>query len=655
MATVQQLEEGIRRAYEAGMMDEARALGEELVRMRQVEPETTAAGVAGAAARGLSLPVAGATLGAMAGAPIAGVGAIPGAIAGAGAATLAGMVADPIVSSINSLFGTQYSLPTDALKDLLTRVGVPDPQTEAERIVETTMAAAGGAGGAAAAGRAVQAAAGPGVAREVGRTLAQQPGIQVAGGAGAGLAGQIAAEEGLFPSAQVAASLGGGLLAGRLAAPRTSITAPRADITLAERAGIPVMTSDVMPPTTFASKWLQATGEKIPFVGTGPVRQQQQLQRIDAVRDVLRQYGADDVSQLSDDVMRDLLKTRSGLLAKYSSQKQEVFDKLANSGSVPMTRTTQAIDQEISRLQGLKTKEVEPIIARLQDWKDAVQGQNIQNIETLRKQIGESFKAPELAGVRSTGEKSLSSIYGPLKQDMEDFIATIGDRRDVTKWKVANARLAETANDLRNASLKTMLVRGDVKPEIIQNVLFKGKPSEIRSLYAKLSPEGKATARSAIIAKAGSDAEITFAGQKSYSPEQFASSVKKMGDSIGVFFSGKDLEQVQGLVRVLNMTKRASEAGVAPPTGVQIVPFIAADVVSSTFGGPVGATVVAGGTGFLARLYESAPVRNMLINIGKTKAGSAEEAELAKRLFATIQSQAESLQEIGKSVTQEAQ
>ena len=115
------------------------------------EPETTVSGLAGAATRGLALPAAGAAVGAALGAPFAGVGAIPGAIAGAGAATLAGVVGDPIVSSINSLFGTRYTLPTDAMEDLLTRVGVPEAKTMAERIVQTTTAgASAGAGGVAA-------------------------------------------------------------------------------------------------------------------------------------------------------------------------------------------------------------------------------------------------------------------------------------------------------------------------------------------------------------------------------------------------------------------------------------------------------------------------------------------------------------------------
>ena len=179
----------------------------------QPAPETTLSGLAGAATRGLALPAAGAAAGALIGAPFAGVGAVPGAIAGAGAATLAQVVGDPIVSTINSLFGTQYTMPTDAMADLLTRVGVPQARSQAEKIVQATAAGASMAGGTVAAGRAIQSAAGQAapVTREVGRMLATQPGLQAVSGAAGGAAGQVAQEMGAGTAGQIAASVAGGL------------------------------------------------------------------------------------------------------------------------------------------------------------------------------------------------------------------------------------------------------------------------------------------------------------------------------------------------------------------------------------------------------------------------------------------------------------
>lgn len=187
----------------------------------QREPSTTATGVAGAATRGVALPALGAMAGAALGAPFAGVGAIPGAIAGAGAATLAGLVADPVVGAINGLFGTKYTMPTDALEDLLTRVGVAEPRTAAERIVQTTTAGASGGAGGVALGKAVEAAATGPVAREVGKLLASTPALQAVTGATSAGAGGVAKESGAGTGGQIAAQVAGAIVPSIPSAVRT--------------------------------------------------------------------------------------------------------------------------------------------------------------------------------------------------------------------------------------------------------------------------------------------------------------------------------------------------------------------------------------------------------------------------------------------------
>jgi hypothetical protein len=609
--------------------------------------ETSLEGIAGAITRGVAPIATGAALGAAAGLPFAGVGAIPGAIAGAGAAALTTLVGDPIIGSINSLLGTKYSIPSEAMEDLLTRIGVAEPRTAAERIVQTTAAGAAGAGGMAATGKAIEMAAGVAspITRAVGSTIAAQPVAQVAGGAGAGLAGQVASEMGAGPVGQIAASLAGGVTGAKLAGTKITPSATRvpSEIVDAERAGVSLMTSDVLPPRTFASKWLQTVGERIPLAGTGGVRESQQKQRIEAVRNLLVDFGADDAAKASDDVMRDVLSKRAGELSKYSTAKTEVIERLGQSGVVPVNRTIQAIDNEIAKLQGAKTKEFLPIIERLNDWKASLQGQNLVNVEVLRKQIGESFKAPELASVRGTGEKALTNIYKPLKQDMESFITQVGERRDITKYKVANKRLSDLAGELDNNTLKSVLKRGDATPEVIANMLFSKKPSDVKQLYASLTPAGRERARSAILARAAEKSSVEVSGGFIISPDKFAGEVKRLGASIGVFFNGDDLKQVEGLTKVLNITKRASEAAAMPTTGVQVAIPAGAAALSSFFGagltgflGTLGAATVAGGA---ARIYESAPVRNLLIKISQTVSGSAEEAALLKRLTSTIQQQ----------------
>lgn len=681
MATVQQLEEGVRKAYEMGRLDDARILGEELVRMRgeavmpetrvvaDVDPsiqgveapaETTATGVAGAVTRGLAPVATGAAAGALLGLPFAGVGAVPGAVAGAATGAILSVVGDPVVSSINSLFGTKYTLPTDAMEDLLTRVGVAEPRTAAERIVQTTAAGAGGAGGIAALGRQVQTAAAGPVAREVGRTLAAQPVVQIAGGAGGGAAGGAAREMELGAGGEIAASLVGGIAGARAAASRPGVMARQPlppEIAQAEREGIRLLTSDISPPRTFISKSLQAGGERVPFAGTGGLREAQQTERIEAVRNVLRDFGADDFAKLSDNVMADLATKRSADIGKYTQSKKEVINRLANKGTVPVPRALQAIDDQIADLTRRRTEGSDEAVERLQQIKTDLQNRDLFQIEAYRQdELAKIFMddpaRPMSIAARDAGEKALRAVYGPVREDMVDFIKKTGERRDVDKFVIANKRLSDTANDMRNASIKTLLLKGDVKPEVIQRLLFQGKPSEVRALYSKLTPQGRATARAAILAKAGQDATTEVAEGKIVSPDRFANNVKKMGDSVGVFFTGDDMKRVEGLTRVLNITKRASEAGVVTPTGQQLIPIVAVDVISSTFGGPMGATVAAGTVGGLARIYESAPVRNLLLQVARSKPGSKEEAALAKRLLSTIQTQAEAVKTVGRETTE---
>jgi hypothetical protein len=146
MATVAELEDALLNADKAGDTKAARLLADEITRLRAqpsaqipgaapgqvapvaapTEPETTTAGVAGAVTRALTLPVAGATAGRM-------VGGAPGALAGMAAGAVAPAVADPLVSLFNRTFGTNVQQPSEALGQLLTRMGVPVPRSGAEK------------------------------------------------------------------------------------------------------------------------------------------------------------------------------------------------------------------------------------------------------------------------------------------------------------------------------------------------------------------------------------------------------------------------------------------------------------------------------------------------------------------------------------------
>lgn len=598
--------------------------------------ETSGAGLTGAVVRGLGPFAVGAGLGAAAGSPAGGVGAVPGAAAGAASVGLTKLVGDPLIAGINKVLGTSLEGPSTTMQRSMDWLGITPASTPAERIVQAGSEAVGSGIGGIGLGQTLAKSASPTVAG-VGTQLASQPVQQLAGAAGSGLAAQGAAEMGAGPLWQFGAGLVGGMAGSMAAQPRSLVERSLAlpDIGQAEQVGVRVMTSDVLPPQTFASRWLQGIGEKIPIVGTGGMRQAQQGQRVQAIRDVLLEFGADDVARASDDVMKDLASKRAGDITKYTGLKRGVIDKLSGSGSVPVDNTVQAIDDQIAKLNALNTQEVAPVVARLEDWKGAIQGQSIDNIEMLRAQIGESFKAPDMAASRSIGEKALTSIYRPLRDDMGNFIKQNGDRTDYTKWKVANARLSESMGELKKDALKSVLRKGEETPEVVQSLLFSAKPSDVKALMSGLTADGKANARVAILAKAAKDA----GGIENISPEKFISSVNKLGVPMGIAFTGADADRVNGLIRVLKLTSQASKSALNPPTGQQAIPIVGTALLTDIFGGAGAALATTAGIGTLARIYESAPVRNILMKIPKVKAGSPEEAALFKRLSIAIQNE----------------
>lgn len=169
---------------------------------------------AGLGARAMAPAVAGATIGAAIGAPIMGVGAVPGAAAGMTAGALTSMVGDPLVALYNKMSGSNITAPSQAMDDVMTKFGLPQPITRAERISQQAMRGmAGGFGGAASARAMVPLTQTGSTARAILDGLARDPTAQAIAGGAAGAAGQYAAEQGSGALTQMGAALGAGMIA----------------------------------------------------------------------------------------------------------------------------------------------------------------------------------------------------------------------------------------------------------------------------------------------------------------------------------------------------------------------------------------------------------------------------------------------------------
>jgi hypothetical protein len=566
-------------------------------------------------------------------------GGLDATIRGAVPLLTAEAVSTPIVDTINKMLGTNFERPADGMRAILERAGVEAPQNKAEEIVQTmsetileTMATMG-------AGTAMQAGKGLAqtVGKGIGKTLASQPVQQISGAAGGGAAAKIAEQQGAGVGGQILAGLaGGGLSSGLSNIKGTQL--PKAPLKEATAAGVDLLTSDVRPPKTFISKWAQSIGEKIPVVGTGKIRETQQVQRIDAVKNLLQKHGIDDLANMSDEAAKvtdDLIGRQKRLIGAYSNAKNEVIDRLSDSDIVPMNKSISTIDEQIARLKGLKNSQLDPLISQLEETKKSVGDQTLRNVEENRKLLGDFFDTmKDDKAISRNKKKVLDEVYGSVNEDMGDYIKLKGEPKDFTKWKSTNVAINKNLNNVKTDILKRTMNKGEATPEMIERVLFSKKKSEVTDLFNNLSPRGKASARTAILLKASEQAGDNV------SPEKFANAVSKLGTQTGVFFTKQDSDQVKGLMRVLDATRRASQAAVAPPTGQALIPFATASA-GAALGEALGVGAIPGSiataltAGTLARVYESKAVRNILMKLPTVAQGSAQEAALFKRLAET--------------------
>ena len=497
--------------------------------------------------------------------------------------------------------------------------------------VLTGLGGVGDTGGAALSGLGAAISGAAGLGAEMIPGLSQQTEQDVA--EGALVASQFAVPE---LSGVSSTMLGAGRVASKAPTVTDDVARMADDVAAADRFKIPVFRTDVKPPTTFIGKVAQKTGESIPIAGMGGPRAAQNTARIEAAQNLAREYGADAAASAIDDVTASVLANRRADLTKYTGQKTAVINKLSANGSVPVPKSVAAIDQQIALLKQQRLPELDGVISRLEGFKGALQNQPLDVIERNRAALGKAFADPSLAEVsRDAGEKALSAIYGPLRDDMGTFIKDKGGSAAFTSWKSANDELAGMAGELKDATLKRVLSKGDATPEVVRRMLFSQNPSDVKRLYRSLTPEGQARARTAVIQEALSKA----GGIEALSPEKFKASLNRMASQVGVFFKGDDFEAVTGLMKALKLTERAATAGVAPLTGIQNLPAITNMGLLSYFGssfgtiGGIAATAGANATiGTLARIYESTGVRSALRIIAKANDGSAAQVKALGRV-----------------------
>jgi hypothetical protein len=160
-------------------------------------------------------------------------------------------------------------------------------------------------------------------------------------------------------------------------------------------------------------------------------------------------------------------------------------------------------------------------------------------------------------------------------------------------------------------------------------------------LNRSLTPQGQRSARAAVVYDALNESGY-FADPLNANPDRLATAFKRPNrqQAIDVLFSGTDKEALQGFIRLLDSTRKAQQAGVVTATGQQLVPFA---LGGAAMADPVMTALSTATLAGFGRFYESAGMRNLLLKLNNTKAGSAQELSLLDAYIPQIAAAAEKL------------
>jgi len=380
----------------------------------------------------------------------------------------------------------------------------------------------------------------------------------------------------------------------------------REAIQFANSADVPLHTSDLLQPNSRVGRMAQTTAENIPFVGTSGMRATQQEARSQLVDEFASRFGEYDPS-----IVVGSLKAKQSGIRRAAGSRIDQVDSQIGGMNVQPSRAIQQIDDEIANMQRLGAVSDAETLSKLQAYRDELAGGNVdfRLLRDLRSQFRQDVKGERVQFVNKS-EAAVNRVYNALTQDMHQAVGQSLGGEAVNRLKQADAIWAREADKLKNTRLKTVLQKGDLTPEVVNNMLFSGKKSEVQNLYRSVGQIGRAQMRNGIIGKAME--------KSGGSPDQFLRQVNLMSNQTGIAFKGRDAAYLKGLKKYLESTKRAGQAGVTTPTGQQTIPFILG-IGSVTNPALVG---VGGGYGLLARMYESETARNAFLRLSNTPRGS---------------------------------
>ncbi|WP_423209378.1 hypothetical protein [Proteus mirabilis] len=381
----------------------------------------------------------------------------------------------------------------------------------------------------------------------------------------------------------------------------------------AEQNGIDVLTTDVLPPRTSVGRQLQQAGEQS-IGGTGNRRAIQAEQRGNFV-ETLQQRIDNEFGIYAPHVMQG--EVNAGLRRAKDLHGGVINNITQQMTGVPVTptRSLPAIDEALQRIgNGLAPNNAATqILGNLRNR--VANGASFEELRNLRTELRQSLQGDNLA-MPTALESAYNRINTAMTNDMNRSVGQNLGAGTLNQLRHANNEYRNIARGIEKTGLKNALEKGDITPELINNIVYSKRPSDIARIFNMVNENGRNQLRSAYLTRAYEKANG--------SPQSMVTQLNQLmnqsnGQVFNTVFNQQQRRMVEGMRDVLEATRRASTANQVTQTGMSLITPTRTAATLLTGGTSLG---IEAGTGLIARMYESPAIRNMLLRLHNTPRGS---------------------------------
>lgn len=391
-------------------------------------------------------------------------------------------------------------------------------------------------------------------------------------------------------------------------------------INTAESMGITPMTSDIARPVNemgALGKGLVQGGEGA-ILGTGSKRAEQYATRSKLVSNYLDRFG----EYNPDDVVQSLTRTLKGRKDAAGAVINDVTNKMGNA-AIDTSNTMNALNTAIARQERLGSSANKNLLSSLRSLRDEIinPATDLDMTFDLLRQHRTAFRSNvqgDSMVFPNQAKAATIMVENAMSRDLRNAVGKSLGASDAAAYLKANSDYANVYNKVLNKNIANKLNKAsnEATPELINSVVYSRKPSDVKRIWSALDGKGKDAMRAAYISK--------IAEKTGDSPAKFITEVNKLkaqsgGEIYNTIFSSRHMKELDALHDVLRQTARSDSANVVTQTGQALANPVRLGAAIPTLGKSLAAEV---GYGLAMRVYESKPVRNMLLRLANTKPGT---------------------------------